>query len=111
MFTARTTPTAICNALLGQMGRCISYSKLGYTRQYPHNLVVFNANVCTKNQKKIWYGDLDITKDREKLRELAGALGEDVYVLREMDARFDNQDNPQFEAAVAVFTKDGLMNV
>lgn len=93
------------------MGRMISGSKSGYVQRNPNNLVVFNANLCTKEQGKIWYGDLDITKDEKALSVLAGLLGETVYVLREMDARFDNESSPKFDRAVAVFHTDGKVEI
>lgn len=77
---------------------------------YPENLVVFNANLCTRD-KKIWYGDLDLTLDRNKLLELAVEMDDDIYVLYEMDARFENEKNFKVENAVAVFTRMGKAEV
>ena len=87
--------------ILGQCGRLISSSKSGYLGMFPDNEVVFNANICTESGK-IWFGDLDITRDKAKLRVLADALGERVYVLREMDARFNNESSPRLDKAVYV---------
>jgi|SRR6185312_8090448 len=92
-----------CIAALGFLGRSITESKSRYARQYPEHLVVFNANVCTRSYGKIWFGDLDVTKDMEKLTKLARTIGEDIYVLREMDALFNNHNNPQFDSAVVIF--------
>jgi len=89
---------------LGYPGRMISASKSAYDRAHPKNVVVFNANVCTRSHGKIWFGDLDVTKDEQTLQKLAAALGEDVFVLREHDARFETEANPQFERARAVAT-------
>lgn len=83
-------------------GRMVSDSKSGYDQLYPNNVVVFNGNICTKTYGKIWYGDLDVTKDEAKLMELAKALGEDLYILREMDARFENEKAPRFDRARAI---------
>jgi hypothetical protein len=74
------------------MGRMISGSKSGYKEKYPDNKVVFNANIVTRSRGKIWYGDLDLTLDTEKLQQIATALAEPLYVLYEMDARFENED-------------------
>lgn len=93
--------------ILGISGRMISYSKSEYRDRNPKNLVVFNANVCTKEDGKLWYGDLDITVDQEKLSELAQSLGNDLYVLYEMDGRFENEDSPRLEEPVVVFKPDG----
>jgi len=74
------------------MGRMISGSKSGYRERYPNNNVVFNANIVTESRGKIWYGDLDITCDEESLRSIATELKEPLYILREMDARFENEN-------------------
>ena len=92
----------------GSVGRMISASKSGYNRRYPNNVVVFNANLCTKLRGKIWYGDLDVTNDEANLKELAAALGEPVYVLREHDARFENEASPLFDQARAIATPDSV---
>lgn len=99
------------NKILGMNGRMISGSKSGYLNHYPKNLAVFNANICTKNEGKIWYGDIDLTLDREKLSELAKSLENEVYVLYEMDARFENEASPKLENAVVVFKKDGSWKI
>lgn len=74
------------------MGRMISGSKSGYRERYPNNNVVFNANIVAKSRGKVWYGDLDLTLDTENLTWVAKELGEPLYILREMDARFENED-------------------
>ena len=73
------------------MGRMISGSKSGYRERYPDNLVVFNANIATKSRGKIWFGDLDVTIDYEKLEKVAETLKEDLYILHEMDGRFEKE--------------------
>ncbi len=88
-------------------GRMMHFSKSAYREKYPDNIAVFNANLCTKNRGKIWYGDLDLTKDEEKLSEFAAFLGEELYVLSEMDARFSNEADPKFDRALAVYSPDG----
>lgn len=95
-------------AVLGYSGRMLSGSKSGYSKNNPANVPVFNGNVITEKLGKIWYGDLDITLDGEKLQALAITLGETVYVLREMDARFENENNPKLERAVVKFTATGV---
>jgi len=74
------------------IGRMISGSKSGYRDRYPKNLVVFNANIVTKSRGKVWHGDLDVTIDYEKLESVAEVLEEDLYILYEMDGRFENED-------------------
>lgn len=73
-------------------GRMISGSKSGYMEQYPDNQVVFNANIVIESRGKVWHGDLDITRDYENLEKVSEALKEPLYILREMDARFENED-------------------
>ena len=74
------------------IGRMISGSKSGYRERFPNNDAVFNANIVIATRGKVWYGDLDLTLDEEKLKEIAKTLGEPLYILREMDARFENED-------------------
>jgi hypothetical protein len=88
--------------ILGFAGRMLSADKFRYTLRYPDNVVVFNSNVCTA-AGKIWFGDADVTKDEAKFKALAEALGEKVYVLRELDGRFDNEGAPLLDRAVASF--------
>jgi hypothetical protein len=84
---------------LGASGRIISMSKSGYRERNPKNAVIFNANVVMtlrglKEFEKVWYGDLDITKDEVALREIASEMNMELYVLYEMDARFENETKP-----------------
>jgi len=76
------------------ISRMISGSKTGYTKKYPNNLVIFNANVIIKSVGKIWHGDLDLTYDALILKQIADELGEPLYVLYEMYARFGNENRP-----------------
>ena len=88
--------------ILGWQGRMMSGSKSGYCKSWPENIAVFNANVIALDQTvtKIWYGDLDITKDIDKLKDLSREIGIPVLVLREMDARFEHEENPNVDAFV-----------
>jgi hypothetical protein len=47
-------------------GRMISGTKIAPKGQ----TCVFNANVCTKKLGKIWFGDLNLTKDEGQLKHL-----------------------------------------
>jgi hypothetical protein len=73
-------------------GRMISHSKSGYRDKFPENEVYFNANIFVLGEGKIWYGDLDVTKDMDRLENIAKELGKDLYILREMDGRFGNEE-------------------
>ena len=95
---------------LGWPGAMISWSKSDYSSKNRDHLTVFNANVCVKNGK-IWFGDIDVSLSRQKLSDLSKSLNEDVYVLREMDGRFDNEKSPLLDKAVVVFSPDGSVSL
>lgn len=86
-----------------RQGRMIS----GIKSSPKGHVCVFNANLCTKENGKFWFGDLDLTTDAELLKKIAADKDCDVYILREMDARFQNEANPRFENAVARITPQG----
>ncbi len=76
------------------MARMISHSKTFYRKHNPYNEIYFNANIFINHDnkfKKIWYGDLDITKDGYKLKEIAFNNNTIFYILLEMDGRFENE--------------------
>jgi hypothetical protein len=73
-------------------GRMLSYSKSGYRDKFPDNEVYFNANIFVLGEGKIWYGDIDITKEKEQLENVAREIGKDLYILSEMDGRFENEE-------------------
>lgn len=76
-------------------------SKSGYWARYPDHIVVFNANIVI-GKKKVWYGDVDLTIDKEKIDAIARECKEKVFVLREMDGRFENEKKPIIKNAVYV---------
>jgi len=84
------------NETLGYAGKMISASKKNYNGK-----CVFNANLCTKSTK-LWFGDIDLEKDTVKLQKIADELKENIYVLKEMDGRFENEKKPLIENAVLV---------
>lgn len=96
----------IAEGHLGMRGKMISFSKSGYAQKNPDNLVVFNSNICT-DEGKIWYGDLDVTLSYDALSDLARETGKTVYVLTEMDGRFENEEKPLLEWAVVKFLPEG----
>lgn len=55
---------------------------------------VWNANVISPSRGKIWYGDLNITKEGKHLKSIAEKMDEILYVLRELDCRFDHENDP-----------------
>lgn len=92
-------------------GRMMSGSKSGYLDAHPNNVAIFNANILTKNKGKIWYGDLDLTRDLGEVRRLAAELNEPVFVLREHDARFQTDANPNFDSAVVHVLPNGDVGI
>lgn len=95
--------------ILGYHGKMISGSKSGYSSSHPKNLPVFNSNVIASlsgELVKIWYGDIDVTLSIGKLKELSAALETEIYVLREMDARFENENDPKIENFVVKVSGD-----
>jgi len=95
---------------LGYEGRMISYSKSNYIKANKFNVVAFNANMCIAGEK-IWHGDLDITKDVIALSNIAKIAGETIYILNEMDARFENEEDFNINSAIAIFHADGYYNL
>lgn len=73
-------------------GRMITGSKSSYRSRKPDNEVYFNANIFILGEGKIWWGDLDITQDRDILQKISTNLGKSIYVLTEMDGRFENEE-------------------
>lgn len=77
---------------LGFEGRMIAGSKRRYCEMHPDRRPIFNANIIT-SQKKVWNGDLDPGEDRAILQDISDTLKENIYILREMDARFGSEDD------------------
>lgn len=73
-------------------GRMISGSKSTYRSRKPDNEVYFNANIFVLGEGKIWWGDLDITEDRERLQKISTDIGKSLYILKELDGRFENEN-------------------
>ncbi len=46
---------------------------------------------------KIWYGDVNLTKDYKVLKRIAECLNETLYILWEMDCRFGSENKPTSE--------------
>lgn len=91
---------------LGCSGCMLSGSKRApKNKEGKEHLVVWNANLLLPTYGKVWFGDIDITKSESILKEIALALDTEVYILREMDARFGKENNPDF--SLAVYKTDG----
>jgi hypothetical protein len=73
------------------LGRMLCYSKSAYYHRHPDHVVLFNANIYTEDEGKVWYGDLDLTIDGDRLAMVATEAQQTLYVLREMDGRFGKE--------------------
>ena len=85
-------------------GRCLG-SKSGNRKNNPVDYFIFNANIAIYNEKsskleKIWFGDLNITKDYKILKEISEDIHQVLYIFHEMDGRFGNEDNISIERSV-----------
>lgn len=89
----------IAEVVLGPCGRMIASTKTGYGQAHPGHVAIFNANVCIDG-RKVWYGDLDLTREEPRLHELAARVEAAVHVLFERDARFAHQDEPLLGEAI-----------
>lgn len=96
--------------ILGFSGRMIGASKGRYRQRYPEDLVVFNSNIVT-SERKIWHGDINVTRDLKFLKQLANKLSTNIYVMYESDARFEKETNYDVSEAAALITADGTVSV
>lgn len=83
-------------------GRMISGSKSGYVRNNPGCEPYFNARVCALGEGVIWWGDLDITRDREMLNQVSLNIEKKLFILRESDAWDSVTDEQILKRASAV---------
>jgi len=75
-----------------ELGRSITTdNKSKYCIEHSDDLIIFNANVVSKCKGKIWYGDLNLSEDFDKLKNIADIIREDLYVLMEGDAINETQ--------------------
>ena len=77
-----TDISSVAQEYLGMPGRMLYHSK---SRGKP--TTIFNANIFDRRAKKIWFGDLEIERDRAALLKISKELGP-LYVLYEMNGRF-----------------------
>lgn len=73
-------------------GRMISWSKSAYREKNPDNEVYFNANIFVIGDGKVWYGDIDLNKDEKVLQSIAKSTQTSLYILKEFDGRFGNEN-------------------
>lgn len=100
----------ICLTKLGSLGRMLCGSKSIYRYDNPDHFIIFNANVFIKTNgkyKKVWYGDLDITNSFKDLLAIHKKINKDVFVLYEMDGRFESEKAPKVDKAALSFLVTG----
>lgn len=85
-------------------GRMISISKSMYKGN-----AVFNANLFTEEDGKLWHGDIDLDKDKSILLSLSREIGKSIYLLRESDGVFFKGD-VDLSKAVSVYCVNGTSN-
>jgi hypothetical protein len=78
------------------LGRCFG-SKSAYREANTKCEFVPNANVISKRDGKVWWGDLDLVRDSAVLEKIARLLRCRLYVLGEHDGRFDKAARPHLE--------------
>lgn len=75
-------------------GRILSEHKSEYKKLYSTDHILFNANVFTLEEGKIWYGDINLTQEYNLLQSISEQLDRDIYILNELDGRYDNEFLP-----------------
>jgi len=86
------------------IARMISGLKSLYRSKYPTNEVYFNANIFVDGIGKVWYGDIDLTLDGEKLQKVADQIKKPFFILSEMSGRFEFKNREDYkEVAKASF--------
>lgn len=93
-------------AIMGFPGKMLDPSKSAYSHKHSTHVVFYNANLFT-NDQKIWFGDIDVTISLPQLAEVAKVLKLFIYVLREMDGRFEEEENPNLMKAIFTIQPNG----
>jgi hypothetical protein len=103
---ARARASRAATRYLGLESRLIGMSKSGYRRARPSHAVVFNARLWLRNDAEpIWWGDLDLTVDEPRLRELVEKLDRSIWVTYEGSA------GPNSPSCAAAFHANGRVEL
>jgi hypothetical protein len=92
--------------VLGICGKLLSYSKSRYRKDNPKDIILFNSNIFIEIDsipRKVWFGDLNVTKQKEQLQELSKKLNTKLYCLYEYDGRWLSEEKTDLARAVVVF--------
>lgn len=94
----KLTAEQIVREQLGWPGKMLSASKSSYSKSHPKSVVFFNGNVYGSDGRKLWYGDIDLTKSKKELAYLAHQLQESIYVTAEQPFRWEEQTKEGLES-------------
>lgn len=89
--------------------RMISHSKSWYRSEFPYNLVAFNGVMCILENdevEKIWYGDLDINKDGDLIKNIAKEISKTIYILRESEFFYSDKISKEKMLERAIWNTD-----
>lgn len=63
-----------------------------YMKRNPDSVVIKNANVFIDMGGKIWWGDLDLTRDAKRIQRACNRIGMEILITEESVGR-DNLDD------------------
>jgi hypothetical protein len=104
----QATDEDIVFEVLGHVGRILNGSKsapAGHFRFWNANVYV--DKVDHTDAIKVWFGDIDLKDDADKLRELARRLGRRVFVTKEMPYRFETVTVTRLESESVAANEKG----
>lgn len=78
-----------------EIGRHLCICKRKYMKENEYDEIVFNGNIYIKEKehlKKVWRGDLNITKEGNKLKEIKKETGIELYVINEKEGKCKKEE-------------------
>ena len=89
-------------------GRKMAPSYPHYFAAHPDNIIIRRANILTKEQGRIWWGDLDLTLEMDDLKQLAKDINQEIWILREMDVSLRGRE-PDWDSFVFRIQPNGIV--
>lgn len=90
--------------ILGDQGRLLGDEKSAVVVAMPGEEILFNACVFDAQGSEVWFGDVSLPADAEKLEDLASSLGE-IYLTPELPYRWKGlPKTPLLDPRVRRFT-------
>ena len=80
-------------------------------RKYQNHLLIHRANLCLESFGVIWSGDLDFTMEESFLKKLCKKHNLSIYILKELDGRFNPQNPPLEKSLIKINNKKTILNV